>query len=79
MGKIAEAAKAAGAPTLQGPVQVTYPDGSSKTFASEAEAEKALADFAVEYRRGGVFAKEKAKRTSFSRRKRERNTDETGE
>jgi hypothetical protein len=57
MGKLADLAKAK---ALKGAVQVTFKDGTSKTFASEAEAEKATAGLTLEHRRGAFFEVEGA-------------------
>jgi hypothetical protein len=57
MGKLAELAKAK---TLKGKVMITRADGTSRTYATEAEAEKAAATLDLEHRRGAFFEKPKA-------------------
>ena len=52
MGKLAELAEAK---KLTGAVCVTFADGTTKTFKTEAEAEKATAGLALEHRRGAFF------------------------
>ena len=54
MGKLSTAAKA----KVTGPVAVTFADGTTRTFATETEAEKAVAGKTVEFRRGGFFETE---------------------
>jgi hypothetical protein len=52
MSKLADLAKTK---SLHGKVQVTFKDGTSRTFASEAEADKATAGLTLEHRRGAFF------------------------
>jgi len=54
MGKIVEAAKKAGEPAAA-PFQVSFPDGTARTFETEAAAEGALEGFEIKVRRGGIF------------------------
>lgn len=54
MGKLAELAKASSG-KLKGYVVVNFKDGTNRSFATEAEAEKATAGLNLEHRRGAFF------------------------
>jgi|CXWL01.1.fsa_nt_gi hypothetical protein len=58
MGRLATMAKAAKG--LKGPVQVTFRDGTSRTFKDEVEAEAACKGLALEHKRGAFFEAEGA-------------------
>lgn len=50
-------AEAAGVAKLEGPVTVTYPDGS-RTYPNMETADKAVGGRTVAYRRGGFFVEQ---------------------
>ena len=60
MGRLAEIAKTA---KLKGAITVSFPDGTSRTFANEALAEKATAGLVLEHNRGAFFVVEKKAET----------------
>jgi phosphomannomutase len=57
MGKLAELAKTS---KLKGSVAVTFANGTTRTFATEADAEAGTSGLTLEHRRGAFFEQQKA-------------------